>query len=360
MLRASSLPALSECPCFEPGTSEFQQDGTDRHKALELHFAGDDSLLEMLPDEDQDGIRWAADYIRLNAPMREYPLRWEKENSGVAIVNGFSEVPGTADLTCGPVDIFDLKWRSANYEAQMANYALIRYQETSLSPEIPINVHLLFACFKRAEVLRFDYQTAEAIVSRIAAAYEDPGKQPNPCGYCGWCANRVTCAALNQRAQAVAAGREDWKLQQYHASAITTPEEMSKALALASLLEKWAKAVKWHAKEMVIKQGIAIPGYVLKSENGKSSCADVLGAFNASGLAAEEFLQCCEFRLETSKTNPDKRGLADVLKAKKGIPKAAAKRELKRALAPYMRTPKEILKLKAVNEPEDETSTEEE
>ena len=135
---------------------------------------------------------------------------------------------------------------------------------------------------------------------------------------------------------------------------------MGKALTLAKHLRKWCDAVDFHAKEMVVKQGVCIPGYELKSKPGKPSCADVIGAYSATGLSAEEFLQCCEIRLNSSKTNPNKRGLADVLKVKNSISKAAATRELRKKLEPYMRTPKQVHSLKAVNEPEEETSQDEE
>ena len=105
---------------------------------------------------------------------------------------------------------------------------------------------------------------------------------------------------------------------------------------------------------MVVKKGLSIPGYIIKSEAGRSSCSDIIGAFNAIQLDAPDFLQCCDLRLETSKTNPDKRGLIDAVRTKRGITKAAAKREVKRILEPFMRTPKEVLKLKALNEPEEE------
>lgn len=351
MLRASSLPALAQCPCFESGSSKYAESGTDRHTALERHFAGDDSLLNILPEEEQEGVRWAAEYIRLHAPMSEYPLEWEKQ--GAAILSDLTEIPGKTDAYCA-LDLFDLKWRAADYKAQMALYALIRMQAAEMNPNVELKVHILYACFKRVEVLNFDFETASKIVEDIAAAYRNPNKQPNPCGYCNYCANKITCPALNERAQAVAAGREDWKLEQYHTSQITTPTEMSKALSLAKVLKGWCEAVEFHAKEMAIKDGVTIPGYELKSKAGKSSCANVIGAYNELSLTAEEFLQCCDVRLETSKENPDKRGLANVLAVNKGISVAAAKRELKAKLQPYMRTPKEVFYLKAINNPESE------
>lgn len=346
-LRASSLPALAQCSAFESGSTEWTESGTDRHAALHAHFAEDDTLLDLLPEDEQEGVRWAAEYIRLKAPMEEHPLMWE--TPAQVILDDFTEIPGRMDAYCGR-EVFDLKWRQRDYSAQMALYALARLQATNA---FEVRVHILFAAFKRAEVIIFDHESASKIVEEIVAKTRT-NPEPTPCDYCGWCAKKVTCQALNDRAQAVAAGREDWKLAQYHASELANPSEMAKALVLAKHLSKWCEAVEHFAKEMWIKKGLTIPGYELRSKAGKSSCHDILSAFQASGLDHLEFLKCCEIRLETSKENPDKLGLANVLKAKLGISKAAAKRELKKKLKPYLRTPKQSFYLKAVNEPEEE------
>lgn len=358
MLRASSLPALEKCPCFESGATDFTESGHDRHTALHRHFEGDDSLLSLLPEEDREGVLWAAEYIRLKANMADHAIEWETPCE--AILPDFTIIPGTTDAKC-ELDIFDMKWRATGYKSQMALYALARLGEPGLSPDAEVTVHVLYACFKRIEVLKFTYDSALEIVQKIAEAYNAPDKQPTPCDYCNWCALKVTCPALNVRAQTVAAGREDWKLEQYHASAITAPAEMAKALALARVLSKWCDAIKHFAKEMVIKQGVTIPGFELKTKPGKSSCSDIISAFNASGLTAEEFLQCCDVRMNTSKKNPNKRGLVDVFKAKKEISKAAAKRELTKMIEPFMRTPAEVQYLKSTTGIEDDdNSTEEE
>jgi hypothetical protein len=358
MLRASSLPALAECPCFEASSSDFADAGVDRHTALQKHFAGDDSLLDLLPEEDQAGVRWAADYIRVKANLTEHPLTWERENTSTAILPDFTEIPGTPDAVCS-LDIFDLKWRQRDYTAQMAAYALMRLQAIDLNSNVEIRVHVLYACFKRAEVLTFDLETAQSIIQPIADHYNDPNKKPTTCTYCGWCSKQLICDSFNQPALQAVQARDDWKLETWHPSQIEDPHQMAKLLRAVPLLEKLCKSARYHAKEMVLNKGITIPGFELKSENGKSSCFDVAGAFNAMPLTAAEFLQCCDVRLETSKTHPDKKGLVEMLKEKNGHPsKAAAKREVKRLLKDYMRTPKEVLKLKAINQPDEEETDE--
>lgn len=351
-IRPSNLPALKECPCFEPGPSDFAEAGTDRHQALRAHFDGNDGLLDLLPAEDAEGVLWAAEYIRTRAPLSDHPLRFEHPLT--LILDDFSEISGTPDVTCH-LDLFDLKWRRRDYTAQLACYVLMRLQELGISATI--HVHILYGAFQQAEVLNLNAESARAIVQPIIERARDPNRQPSPCSYCSWCANQLTCAASNLRAQTVAAGRDDWQLQTYHASNILDPREMSKALTLAKHLAKWCKAVEHHALEMALKRGEQIPGYKLKSRAGKRSCHDLAGAHQMSGLPVDTFLACCDLRFTTSKDNPSKKGLEDVYAETHGLKKSAAKRELARKLQPFLRTPKDNPYLAADTQTEEEEET---
>jgi hypothetical protein len=321
-LRPSSLPILAQSPKFVSSDTSFAEEGTDRHNALRMHFAGDDSLLDMLEEESADGVRWAADYIRLKAPMSDYPLEWD-------------EIEGHADAVCY-LDLFDLKTRERDYAPQMAAYALGVLQKLNAGPFTEVRCHLLYTATKHVEVLTFDAESAakviQTIIDDVNAAVEC-----RPSDYCGWCANRVTCEALNKRALTVAAGREDWQLEQYHASQITEPSQMAKALTLAKHLKAWIAGVEHHARELAIKQGLKIPGYRLAPTTGKRYCTDIQGAFTASGLGIEDFLACCDVRFGTSKKNPNKKGLENVYHKAQGLPSLnAAKKELKSKLQPFV------------------------
>ena len=136
----------------------------------------------------------------------------------------------------------------------------------------------------------------------------------------------------------IADGREDWHLEQYHASQIDNPLEMSKALTLARQVKRWIEGVEHHAREMATKQGRTIPGYVLKEKVGKRICTDVAGAFDASGLPSKDFLQCCSLRFSTSKSDPSQKGLENAyMKANSMHSLSLAKRELKSKLEPFVK-----------------------
>lgn len=335
MIRPSSLPALAQCPCFESGSSEYTDDGTERHAALSEHFAGDNGRLDLMDEEQAEAVKWAADYIRLHAPMSDHSIQFETKLSVMLEVDLEEfELKGTPDAVCGN-DLFDLKTRPRDYVPQMAAYALMMFDQ---APERPfVRVHLLFAALRKHETFKLTREAAVKIVVPIVANSLDSNRVPKPCDYCNWCANKLTCSAIKDRVQAVQSGREDWELEQYNTSFISEPAEMAKALRVARLLAKWCEAVEFRAKTMWIKEGMAIPGFKLQERAGKSVITDVLEAFRLSGLPEETFLKCCDLRMETSKKFPEKVGAVNAYRELTGVTMAAAKRELKRKLEPVTR-----------------------
>lgn len=352
-LRPSSLPILKESPKFVSSGSDFADEGTDRHQALRDHFAGYDGMLNLLDEDGQEAVRWAADYIRLKANMADHAIEWETER--VIDFGEFESMTGHLDAVCG-LDIFDLKWRERDYSAQMACYALSVLQD---HPDGTVcRTHLLFGANRKAVVLEWTQYSARAIIDAIIEDVRG-AEECRPSSYCGWCAITSSCPVLTRRAQAVADGREDWKLEQYHASAIEQPSEMAKALTLARHIKRWVEGVEHHAKEMAIKQGRTIPGYELREKSGKRICTDVNGAFNASGLPAHEFLACCSLRFVASKKDPSQKGLENVYKETTSLPSlAAAKRELRAKLEPYTTTAASSISLVSISLSEETEPTE--
>ena len=124
MIRPSSLPFLSACPCWTADQNRGEQDkpdGTLRHSALAHALAGDETELNALADDDHDRVRWAMDYIKTKSPDGEL---MHIEEVIEVLDDDFELITrGTPDATCGN-QLFDLKWRERNYREQMAAYAL--------------------------------------------------------------------------------------------------------------------------------------------------------------------------------------------------------------------------------------------
>lgn len=367
-MRPSSLPILAQCPQFaSAGGSAYTEAGTLRHKAVEalfraeLNIADEDyerlrsDILNDLESEDREAVEWASDYIKIHAPAADYPMLFERRVSPIG--DDFQplfrrrispegedfkaefEDGGTLDLECGP-ELFDFKSRPRDYWPQLAAYALALIQEHGYAE---VRCHVLFMVTRSYEVRVLTEADCWALITPIM---ENAGKgEANPCDYCGWCAKQLTCPAKLKQVNAVVAGREDWALEQYHASQIQTPEEMGKALTLARSLNKWCEAVEHFAKEMVQKQGAVPAGYEVKPSKGKAYIADTAEAFRLAGLEQDTFLKCCDVWQNTSKKYPDKLGLADALAQRDGIAKSRAAKIIKEKLSPVIMTGKDGIKL---------------
>lgn len=350
--RPSSLPILAQCPCFQSGTAQdFTDLGSDRHAALKAHLDGDDGLLNLLDDEDQAAVRWAADYIKLKAPMADHPLvletrrYWDGPN--------FEERSGTPDVICGP-HIFDFKWRPRNYAAQMADYALSLLPQHNL-----VWCHLLFGATKKAEVMVWNPDSAEKLVFDILAKAEAEDRKPTACDYCGWCALKVSCPALTGPAKQAALGYTDQDsgalgIANWHPSQMTDPAQIALGLTIwRTILKKWGESMEFHANEAATKLGLSLPGYELKERQGKKFVTDVKQAFELVGLPAEKFLAACSVRLNTSKTYPDQVGLDKLVAEQKGLKVTAAKRDIEATLAPVLMRGKPTISLVSVKDTED-------
>lgn len=342
---------LAQCPAFEPSGGADADLGTDRHSALKAHLQGDDSELDLLDDESQVGIRWAADYIRATT-SGEWPLELEVKGSFTA--PNFEEIPGTRDAVCGP-DVFDFKWRPRDYTAQMACYAAMQLEKGFER----VRVHVLFGATKQVVKLDFTQEAVDACISPILDGLNDP--QPRTCDYCGWCTKQLVCPQNTKPAEVVGGGYAEpglldittWRPSDM--MNLTDPENV-KHLAFAltlwrRVLKKWGESVEFHALEAATKLGLQLPGYELKTRQGKQFVSDVEAAFKASGLEPKDFLKACQVRLNTSKKYPDQLGLDSIFKERFNEPSAAAaKRTVKSKLGDFIKRAKETIQLKAVKD----------
>lgn len=292
-LAPSSLSALEECACYVSDSREtpWSESGTDQHAVLAKMLAGDDSGLAALEIEAREGVHWAAAYI-LGYAKKE--LRIEQRMS--LRDDNFNEITfGTADAFCpyekgDGVDVFDYKsGQLGNYEAQVSAYALMAMKASGVHTA---TTHVLFGRFQKTFRFQITREEAQARLDGLISRVNQLGKTPEPCKYCDWCANALTCSALYERAEAVRAGREDWALEQYHVSNITDPAEMAKALKLAKAMTAWVAAVTFHAKDMASK-GQMPPGFKWQDRQGARFVTDILVAYDALGLPKDKFMPLC-------------------------------------------------------------------
>lgn len=320
MKRPSSFPALLKCGQYEgrEEDTEATERGTERHKAFRALLVNNDPLPMMgLCEEDRVGVDWAVDFVRMKAPSSDHPMRCEEPGSFVT--PSFDFVHGTPDVRCGWM-LFDLKWRSADYTAQMACYALMMMEENQELERVECWV--LFAERQHAQQLWFTRESAEELVAK-AEANEGNG-EPDPCDFCDWCARAHYCKALVKMANTVREGREDWELDQYHGSEIQDSAEMAKGLRLARRMAAWAEAMEHHARQMVVREGKEIPGFKQSFRQGNRYIhGTVEEVFSVMRLPQDQLLKGCE---------PKFSKLSGVLGEIHGMSKANAEKEAERRL----------------------------
>jgi hypothetical protein len=338
---------LSQCPQFVSGPeTEFAAQGTARHKAFKFMLENPDMKdcpanigdVELTP-EDREGIEWAVEYVRVNAPMSDHPLELEVKRSFTG--PNFEQIEGTPDVVCGNT-IFDLKWRRDDYDAQMAGYSLMLEAYT-------VDVHILFAESKTVRRLVFSGDDAER---KIFPAIEAAGQgEAKSCDYCGWCAKQLTCSAHVENAEGLSQTRDDVKAEDAvsfskwiaggaHASELKTPELAGAALRIARTLSKWCEAVEHFARELATKEGKVPAGFKLQERKGNRTIPDINAAFARAGLPQKEFLEACEIKFSA---------LAEKHATLNGMKKAGAEKDMEARLGDALQRKPSTVSLVAAN-----------
>ena len=193
------------------------------------------------------------------------------------------------------------------------------------------------ALYHRSDMLRLRLRV-ETIIARCESAEQTFC----PTEHCLYCARQATCSALHQHALVIANGyEEELKLpEQFHPGHIVDAADMSKALAVARVMEKWCDSVKHHALQLRLG-GQEIPGYELRERAGTRKITAPLAAWLAvrERMTSDQFIGCCDVslpKLETVFAEAAPRGA-----------KTKAKQELCEALADLgvVETAKETLYL---------------
>lgn len=312
-LRPSVLPALVLSPLFvRAPVGENAMSGTDRHAALEAFLRDDESLCNMLPDNEAAAVRWAKDYIQLHANTAEQPLLLEQKLYVYRDVEVIME--GTLDVICGD-EIFDLKWMKRDYKPQMAAYALALMQ---IRGTTECTYHVLHGATMRAEKRKMTRIEAEIIVYSIIDAVKAT-KVCRTSEYCSWCIKAPTCDVLINKIKDVALVEQQDELSAY------TAEQLGEILNTASRAVVWAEKVRERVKELAIA-GQEIDGYTLaERKNVVTVPSEKLAeAFVATNLPSAKFLQACKLSLPS---------LATVYAEHTGLPVSDAKRAIHNLLS---------------------------
>jgi len=273
------------CPRYQSGApGAAAEHGTAMHEVFASLFEDRLPLFNSdISDDDLDALKWAKDEVDIRTTL-EFPI--EVETKLTYSDAKLKEVYfGTGDVVNGP-QLFDLKTGDQHgYWPQMAGYALALMDERGYKT---VETHILYTRFRKVYSRTIEKKQAEAIINDIIYKAEDPGAKEIPNEYCGWCARRLECEALKDRANTIVA-HQDWALDSYRIDEIAkNPNELSKALSLAKLMKQWVSAIEDEAKNHE-----EIPGYKWKEVKGRRNIKDALAASKRVNLPIETFLTAC-------------------------------------------------------------------
>jgi hypothetical protein len=302
----SSLALKEVCPGFrsDSKSSSASEEGTRCHQALET---GKDDGLD---DEQLQVVGMCRDYVTgVEADARSHGEVTILLEEKLAIAGGLTF--GTADLVivsakATAADLVDYKFgrnpvADAEDNVQMQAYALGVFEKF---PGVQsIQVHILLprrdevsiATYARSDVPRLRLRI-ETIIARASL----PEPDLHPTDGCLWCARKATCKALHNHALTLASGYSDELVipDQVHASHITEPSVMARALQVARVMEKWCESVRQHALKMRLS-GVEIPGHELRTRSGNRKINDALAAWGVvrDHIEPDRFIACCDVSL---------------------------------------------------------------
>jgi hypothetical protein len=295
----SSFPMRAKCPQFNsaPAGSAAER-GNVLHEAFGRLFNGVGRDEIELDEFELDGLTWAVDYVKTNMTSA-HPVSIEQK---VTYFEGFKELYfGTADVLNGDI-LFDLKTgETRSYWYQMAAYALAAMDGT---PFERMTVHVMYSRYRRAHTYTIEKWAAAAAIGDLMNSLEDPNAPANPSEYCAWCTKTTTCGAFGERVGVIA---KDWGLESYTIDEIKDPGQLGKAVRLAKVMSIWADSIM-----KLAKNGDEPPkGFEFKTQNGRKTIRNILGAREALGIPDDELFGACT--LSISK-------LEKIIAASKSIP----------------------------------------
>lgn len=236
---------------------------------------------------------------------------------------------GTCDARTGPLR-FEWKFGlERNYFPQLVGYSLPELEDQGGGRII---AYVVYGMLHKSRQHVIDLETARTVGYGVLRRRTADVRPPAPCQYCGFCAKKLTCAAVTQLVTQLTTAREDWpsevlRLDQAHVSLATQdPVWLGKARWLWKYhLEKWGAAVEW-ATKMLAEGGTAPLGFKIGTTTGKRG---IVNAYAAAELLKREGVPAAavEPALKAS-FGP----LAKVLAAHEGISEAKAKVRLEHLL----------------------------
>ena len=191
-IRASALPMLDKCACFEsgpPGPPAIR--GTIQHKRLEsalkttiLNDAG-------LWAKEKEAVEWAYKWVLANtSPRRKSEMKLAPIGEDILMMRNmiFDVIDEEDDI----VHVIDYKGGLPHgYEPQMAAYAVVgmRYFKKDKARST-----LIYGKTQTEDSCEYTMDDAQAVIQPIIQRVCAEDKKPSVCDFCDWC-KKYPCSA---------------------------------------------------------------------------------------------------------------------------------------------------------------------
>jgi len=323
----SSLQNSAACPHFtnRQNDSEASRLGTKMHAAAETRDLSQldepeqvEAVERCLKLEDSWIARLKALGARVEVIREQYlavcPEQEVEEWSG--ITGGYPDTLILAHFPDGQALAVILDWKMGKMlvtptkdNLQGKAYALATLQRWTQVVEVCVtfyhpNVELpdplpeYTHTFHRSVMEQLELEIRLTIARKRKAKSEGWGSSIAPCpstNLCLWCANLGECPAVMQLAN-VASSKYDKLVvpSEVRPAYLERPEDMRQVLQLAGVMEAFAKAVRFRVRDMVLTEGIEVPGMKLVTKRDREvvSVAAVRDAALAHGITHEQFEAC--------------------------------------------------------------------
>ena len=296
----SSLKALEICPLYQKDNDRAPHPitlrGTAMHEAIETGKMDglDQYEIEMVKTCLDFQAEWSMDQTWANYPERKMATpggQW-----------GYCD-----NLFVRGREAVLLDWKfSTRVQTEVPNNVAAQAYVWGVLNDFPdvmeVAVHYVYPrldvrsshVFTRDDMEKIELRV-ETIIARAKLA--DPTKAMPTEENCLYCSAKATCPALHKLALPIYNEYKKEELTiipEYHASQISDPSAMSKAMALATIMGEWADSVKFHANKMRRETGQEIPGYVWANREGALNVVDterVISLALDSGLTKDEIMK---------------------------------------------------------------------
>jgi hypothetical protein len=291
----SALEAQELCPGrFKMCQGLPEQQSDDADEGTMIHERVVTRSLEGLTAEQAELVVYCCEFLE------RFPGKWMQEQPLTLLNDDFETLTaGTADAVLkrddGTVIVVDWKMgrkkvTDPEYNIQLQAYGCAAMQTYGAET---CQVWVVQPRIKNEQCAQFTANDIQGVTERIQsiiATAHAPGLNLIPGEkQCQYCRAKAGCPAQREMVTSVV---------KRHASDLTDPNMLSMALDVATEAEKWARAVKHQAREMLFN-GEDIPGYMLKNKSGAREVENAEEFYNAAAqvLSHAEVMKYCSFNI---------------------------------------------------------------